>query len=188
MEQTIGIIAAFCTILGISLLGGIFSILKNWEWIKNTLAQWTRNGIKVIYVGVSHESPETATLLFYLCGEEKSWLFSDLTEKDRSSHILAMKSVYYDPSLSNWKDTTWEEWLSQEVRPLPEEPFAVLVQLVGKTTFRFALHSDDELITVFDSFKFKTEISECKKKYRIKYAKKAAKPINRWKIRNRYPT
>ncbi len=172
----------------ITILGGIFWIPKNWEWIKNTLAQWTRHGIKVIYAGVTHESPGTPDLFFYLCGEEKGWLFSDLTEKDRISHILAVKEIYYDPSLDNWKDTTLEEWMSQEVRPLSEEPFAVLVQLVGKSTFRFALHSDDELITFFDSFKFKTEISECKKKYRIKYAKKAAKPINRWKIRNRYPT
>ena len=71
MTQTIFIIAALVTILS-----GIFWVLKNWEWIKNILAEWTRRGIKIIYVLVSYDNQETTSLNLYLCGEEKSWLFS----------------------------------------------------------------------------------------------------------------
>ena len=92
MAQAIFIIAALITILG-----GIFWVLKNWEWIKNTLAKWTRRGIKVIYVLVSHNNEGTIFLYLYLCGEEKSWLFPDPSEKNRSSHILAIKQVPLQP-------------------------------------------------------------------------------------------
>ena len=78
--------------------------------------------------------------------------------------------------------------MSQFVHLLSKEPFPYLAQLVGEYKFRFRFNSDDdEPIIVSDSFKLKTELTECLKKYRIKYVKKAAKPVDRWKIKNRYP-
>ena len=93
MVQVIFVIAALITILG-----GIFGLIKNWEWIKNTLAEWTRHGIKVIYIWVSNDNQGSTTLNFYLCGEENSRLFSDSSEKNRDSYILAIKEIHYDPS------------------------------------------------------------------------------------------
>ena len=185
MTQTLYIIAAIVTIVG-----GIGAIVKNWEWIKNTLAEWTRRGVKVIYIWVSYDNQETTSLNLYLCGEEKSWLFSDLSEKNRSSHILAIKTVHYNPSYNSYSDRgdIMAEWESQCVRPLSEEPFPALIQLVGESKFRLGFYSDnDEPIIVPDSFKLKTERAECLKKYRIKYVKKATEAIGRWKIKNRYP-
>ena len=151
----------------------------------------TRHGIKVIYVWVSHDNQGTTNLYFYLCGEEKSWLFSDSSEKNRDSYILAIKGLHYDTSYDSWSDRgdTMAEWESQLVRPLSEEQFPALVQLVGESKFRFGFYSDnDKPKIVSDLFKLKTEMSKCLKKYRIKYVKKAAKLIDRWKITNRYPT
>ena len=184
MAQVIFIIAALFTILG-----GIFWVLKNWEWIRNTLAKWTCRGIKVIYVLASHDNQEGTTLYLYLCGEEKSWLFPDHCHTNCNSYILAIKSIHYDPSYDSYSDRDWAEWMSQFVHPLSKEPFPYLVQLVGEYKFRFRFNSDnDEPIIVSDSFKIKTELTECLRKYRIKYIRKATKAIDRWKIKNRYPT
>ena len=182
MGQIILIIAAIFTILG---FGGIFGIIRNWNRIRTTLAEWTRRGVRVIYVLVSYNKKGTGILNLYLCGEDKSWLFSNFYHKNRDSYILAIKTVHYHPSYDSYsnREDIMAEWNSQRVRLLSEEPFLSSVQLVGKSTFRFQFHSDnDEMIIVSDSFRFKTELAECKKKYRIKYVKKAAKPINRWKI------
>ncbi|MCY3720988.1 MAG: hypothetical protein OXM61_00700 [Candidatus Poribacteria bacterium] len=183
MVQAIFIIAALVTILG-----GIFWVLKNWEWIKNLLGEWTLRGIKVIYVWVSHDNQKTATLHLYLCGEEKSWLFPGLSDKNRDSYILAIKSIHYDPSYDSYSDRDWTEWMAQFVHPLSEKPDSYLVQFVDEYKFRLKFSSDtDEMIIVSDSFKLKTEMAECLKKYRIKYIKKAPEATGRWKIKNRYP-
>ncbi len=184
MVQVIFILAAL-----FGILTGIMTVLKNKEKIKSTLAEWTRHGIKVIYVWVSHNK-ETVTLNLYLCGEEKSWLFPDPCPKKRNSQILAIKTISYNPSYNSFSDREdCSEWMSQFSHPLSKEPFPALMQLVGKSKFRFGFYSDnDETIIVSDSFKFKTELSECKKKYKIKYVKKASKAIDKWKIKNRYPT
>lgn len=191
MAQAIFIIAAIFTILG---FGGIYGIVKNWNRIRTTLAEWTRRGIKVIYVWVSHDNEETVFLNLFLCGEEKSWLFSDFSKKNRSSHILAIKTVQYNPSYNLYNSYSdrgdiMAEWESQYVRPLSEDPFPVLVQLVGESGFRFGFYKDNSETIIFsDSFKFKSELAEFRKKYRIKYLKKAPKAIDRWKIKNKYPT
>lgn len=196
MEQTVYIIAAIFTIVaGIGVIvKAVSTIVKNKEQIKNTLVEWTRRGIKVIYVWVSHDNEETVSLNLYLCGEEKSWLFSDLSKKNRSSHILAIKTVQYNPSYNLYnfysdRGDIMAEWESQCVRPLSEDLFPVLVQLVGESGFRFGFYKDNSETIIFsDSFKFKTELAECRKKYQIKYVKKASRAIDRWKVKNRYPT
>ncbi|MCG8622637.1 MAG: hypothetical protein MJE68_11665, partial [Proteobacteria bacterium] len=150
-----------------------------------------RRGIKVIYVLVSYRNHnETVSLNLYLCGEEKSWLFSGSAPKNRDSYILAIKEVHYGPSYDIYSDREdWAEWTAQLIRPLSEEPLPALVELVGESRFRFKFHGDNSETTIFsNSFKFKKELSECLKKYRIKYVKKNLKPIGRWKIKNRYPT
>lgn len=166
--------------------------MKNKKKIKNTLEEWTRHGIKVIYVWVSHDSQqEIITLNLYLCGEEKSWLFSDFSHKNRDSYILAIKTVHYGTSYDSYSDREdiMAKWESQFPYSLSEEKIPAFVQLVGKSNFRFGFNYDNGKTIIFsDSFKFKKELSECLKKYRIKYVKKAAKPIGRWKIENRYPT
>ena len=183
MTQTIFIIAALVTILS-----GIFWVLKNWEWIKNILAEWTRRGIKIIYVLVSYNNNETISLNLYLCGEEKSWLFPDHCHTNRNSCILAIKSIHYDPSHNSYSDRDWTEWMSQFVRPLSKESFPYLIQLVDEYKFRFSFNSDNnEPIIVSDSFKFKKELAGCLRKYQIKYVKKAPEAIDKWKIENRYP-
>ena len=183
MTQAIFIIAALVTISG-----GIFWILKNWEWIRNALAKWTRRGIKTIHVLASHDNQKSTTLYFYLCGEEKSWLFPDHCHTDRNSCVLAIKSINYDPSYGSYSDRDSAEWMSQFVHSLSKDRYPYLVQLVGEYKFRLEFHSDDdEMIVVCDSFKFKKELAECFKKYRIKYVKKAPEVTGRWKIKNRYP-
>ena len=191
MEQTVYITAAIFTIVvGIgAIVKAIGAIVKNKKKIKSTLAEWTRRGIKVIYVLVSYNNNETVSLNLYLCGEEKSWLFSDHCHANRNSCILAIKSIHYDLSYDSYSDRDWTEWMSQFVNLLAKEPFPYLVQLVGEYKFRFRFNSDnDEPIIVSDSFKLKTELAECLKKYRIKYIKKATEATGRWKIKNRYPT
>ena len=67
----VGLVAGLITIFW-----GTVKFFKNKEWIKNTLAECTRRGIKVIYVLVgSHNDLGTTSLHLYLCGEETSWLF-----------------------------------------------------------------------------------------------------------------
>lgn len=187
MVEIILLIAALSTILSFFLFG----LVKNWEWIRTTLTKWTRRGIKVIYVWVSHdEQQEIIILNLFLCGEEKSWIFPIISEKDRSSQILAIKEVHYGSSYDAYssREDILAEWESQMVRPFSVEQYPILVKLIGRSSFRFGFNSDnDESIIVSDSFKFKTELAECKKKYRIKYVKKEPKVINRWKIKNRYP-
>lgn len=189
MVQVIFIIAAISTILG---FGGIIGIIKNWSRVRTILAEWTRRGIKVIYIWISQDNQGSTTLYFYLCGEEKSWLFPSLCDKNRNSHILAIKSIHYHPSYgsySNRDNNIKAEWQSQEVRLLSEELFPALVKLVDKASFRFEFYSENnESIIVSDSYKIKAELTECKKKYKIKYTKKSVNSIDRWKIRNRYPT
>lgn len=190
MEQTVYVMAAIFTIVtGMGfLVKAIGAIVKNKEKIKSTLAEWTRRGIKVIYVWVSHDNQKTATLHLYLCGEEKSWLFSGLSDKNRDSYILGIKIAYYNPSYNSHSDQDTEEWMSQYIHPLSKEPFPYLVQLVGEYKFRIEFRSnDDEMIVIRDSFKFKKELAECLRKYRIKYVKKAPEGTGRWKIKNRYP-
>ena len=192
MEQTVYITAAIFTIVaGIGVIvKAIGVIVKNKKKIKSTLAEWTRRGIKVIYVLVSYNNNETVSLNLYLCGEEKSWLFSDPSEKNRSSHILAIKDVNYNLSYDTYSSQgDWSEWESQFPRPLSEEPLPTLVQLVGESRFRFRFYGDnDKPVIVSDSFKSKKELAECLRKYRVKYVKKAPKASDRWKIENRYPT
>ena len=188
------IAAVFTIVVGIMtgigiIVKAISTVVKNKEKIKGTFAEWTRRGIKVIYALVWYNNKETISLNLYLCGEEKSWLFSDPSEKNRSSYILAIKDVNYNLSYDTYSSQgNWSEWESQFPRPLSEEPLPTLVQLVGESRFRFGFYSDnDKPIIVFDSFKLKTEMAECLRKYRIKYDKKARKAIDRWKIKNRYP-
>ena len=193
MEQTVYMIAAIFTIVaGIGVVvKAIGAIVKNREKIRGTLAEWTRQGIKVIYIWVSHDNEETVSLNLFLCGEEKSWLFPNLCHENGDSFILAIKTVHYNPSYDSYSDRgdILTEWESQFVRPLSKGPFPVLIQLVGESKFRFEFYGDnDETIIVSDSFKFKAELAECLKKYRIKYIKKATKASDRWKIKNRYPT
>ena len=187
MGQIVSIITAIFTILG---FGGIFGIIKNWDRIRTSVAEYTRRGVKVIYVLVSYNKEGTCILNLYLCGEEKSWLFSGSSAKNRDSYILAIKEVHYGPSYDTYSNREdWAEWEAQLTRPLSEEPLPALVQLVDKSQFRFRFNSDnDEPIIVSDSFKLKTELTECLKKYRIKYIKKATEATGRWKIKNRYPT
>ena len=140
MEQTVYIVAAIFTIVaGIGVVvKAIGTIVRNKEKIKNTLAKWTRRGIKVIYILVSYNNKETIFLNLYLCGEEKSWLFSNTSEKDRSSYILAIKDINYNLSYNTYSSRgDWSEWESQFSRPLSEEPLPALVQLVDESRFRF---------------------------------------------------
>ena len=187
------IAAVFTIVVGIMtgigiIVKAISTVVKNKEKIKGTLAEWTRRGIKVIYVWVSYDNQETVSLNLYLCGEDKSWLCPDPSDKDRNSHILAIKTIYYGPSYDSYSDRDWAEWMSQFVHPLSKEPYPYLVQLVDEYKFRLKFCSNnDEMIIVSNSFKLKTEMAECLKKYRIKYIKKATEATGRWKIKNRYP-
>ena len=183
MAQILYMIAAVITIVG-----GIGAIVKNWEWIKNILAEWTRRGIKVIYVLPSHNNQGTTTLYLFLCGEETSWLFPSFYHKSHDSYILAVKTIQYDPSYDSYSDQDSAEWMSQFVHPLSKEPYPYLVQLVDEYKFRLKFCSNnDEMIIVSNPFKLKTEMAECLKKYRIKYIKKATEATDRWQIKNRYP-
>ena len=61
-----------------------------------------------------------------------------------------------------------------------------IVKLIGECKFRFRLSNDNgESATVFDSFKYKTELKECLKKCEIKYVRKASTPQDRWKARDK---
>lgn len=166
-------------------------MIKNKDRLKSTLSKWTRRGIKVIYIAVPRDA-KTTTLWLYLCGEEKSWLFPNTSDKDRNSHFLAMKPIYYD-SDGHRDEEYMAKWERMDVQPLcnwiREHPYH-LVQLTGesKGLFTFNVEDNDELVIVPDSFKFKDERTKCLKKYEVKYFKGAAQANDRWKIESRYPT
>lgn len=182
MEQHLFVIAAVFTIVG---GGGLIGILKNREGIKSSLANWTRRGRKVIYFLVSNNKQGDVTLYLYLCGEETS-LFYSSTYEDHESYVLAMKQIHYDTSYRFNSDRYHSEWTAMDVHSLSEDEYSSLLQLIGECGFRFRLPNDnDERITVFDSFKFKTELKECLKKCEIKYNKKAPNPQDRWKARDK---
>ena len=167
--------------------GGLIGILKNKELIKSTLADWTRRGIKVIYFLVSHGTEGDVTLHLYLCGEETCRLFPTY-QKNCESYILAMKPIHYDFSHPSpyYSDRYWSEWMAMFVHSLSEDEYPCLLQLIGECRFRFRLPNDNgERITVFDSFKFNTELNECLKKCEIKYVKKASNPQDRWKAKDK---
>ena len=72
------------------------------------------------------------------------------------------------------------------IHSLSEDEYPCLVKLIGECKFRFRLPNDDgESATVFDSFKYKTELKECLKKCEIKYDKKAPNPQDRWKAKDK---
>lgn len=180
MGEIIIIIASLVTILL-----GISALFKNWKSIKNTLVEWTRTGIKVIYVSVSCDKDGTATLYLYLCGEETSRFFPGSYDKSHDSYTLAMKNIHYDPSNNDYNsnsDRNWAKWKALYIRPLSEEPFPCLVELIGEHRIRFKFCSgNDEPIIVT----FKDELKECLKKCEIKYLKKASKPQDRWKSKDK---
>ena len=188
MGDNILLIAAIVTIVGGSgIIGVTISVLKNKELIKSTLADWTRRGRKVIYFQVSHNKQRDVILHLYLCGEEKSWLFPSYQENCKS-YVLAMKIIHYDSSDDSYSYRDRARWEEMIVHSLSEKKIPCLLQLISKYKFRFGFYSDNnELRIVSDSFKFKTELKACLKKYRIKYKRKAAEPIDRWEVTNRYP-
>ena len=162
--------------------------------IKNTLAKWSRRGIKVIYILVAHDDQGNSSLNLYLCGEEKIWLFPNSWHKNHDSYILAVKSIYheriYDSDISeSYISLDYTGWMLQFVSPLSKEPFPCLVQLVGECKFRLRLPNDNSEPTIIPySLKFKTELDECSKIYRIKYVKNNSEAKDRWKIEYRYLT
>ena len=182
MEQNLYLIAAVVTIVG---GGGIIGILKNKELIKSTLADWTRHWRKAIYFVASHSERGDVTLYLYLCGEETCRLFPS-TYENHESYILAMKQIHYDTSYPSNSDRYYSEWTAMFVEPLSEDEYPCVVELIGECRFRFRLPNDNgESITIFDAFKFKTELKECLKKCEIKYNKKASNPQDRWKAKDK---
>lgn len=65
-----------------------------------------------------------------------------------------------------------------------------LVQLNGisKVFLAFSAIDNDETVIIPGSFKFKDELDECLKKYKIKYFRRSSNTIDRWKMESRYPT
>ena len=63
-------------IIIIGLIGSLITIgtfiVRNREGLKDTLADWTRRGRKVIYIWVLHNESGDVILYLYLCGEETS--------------------------------------------------------------------------------------------------------------------
>ena len=176
-------------IIIISLIGSLITIgtfmVKNKGGLKNTLTDWTRRGRKVIYIWVLHNECGDVILYLFLCGEETS-LFYPSTYENYESYILAMKQIHYDTSYRFNSDRYHSKWTAMDVHSLSEDENPSLLQLIGECGFRFRLPNDnDERITVFDSFKFKTELKECLKKCEIKYNKKASNPQDRWKARDK---
>ena len=188
MGQDIGVIAAVVTIVGGGgLIGILIGILKNKELIKSTLADWTRRGRKVIYIWAFHNQPGDVILYFYLCGEETS-LFYPSTYENCEPYILAMRQIHYHTSYrsNSDRDTSIADWTAMDIEPLSEDEYPYLVKLIGECKFRFRLSNDNgESATVFDSFKYKTELKECLKKCEIKYVRKASTPQDRWKARDK---
>lgn len=179
------------TVVGGLIVAGIIAKIKNNGSLRKTLSEWTCRGIKVIYIAVPRDE-KTTTLWLYLCGEEKSWLFPNISDKDCNSYFLAMKPIYYD-SDGHRDEEYMAKWNQMDVQPLcdwiKEHP-GHLVQLTGesKVLFAFSVADNDETLIVRDSFKFKDELDECLKKYKIKYFRRPPNAIDRWKIEPRYPT
>ena len=172
-------------------MAGIIARIKSKGSLRRTLSEWTCRGIKVIYIAVPRDA-QTTTLWLYLCGEEKSWLFPNISDKDRNSHFLAMKPIYYD-SDGHQDEKYMAKWEQMDVQPLcdwiKEHP-GDLVQLSGKSKVQFKLNNEDndEAVIVHDSFKFKDELDECLKKYKVKYFRGEVEARNIWKIEPRHPT
>ena len=188
LESLIEIVA---TVVGGLIVAAIIAIIKNKGRLRRTLSKWTRRGIKAIYIQVPRDE-KTTTLWLYLCGEEKSWLFPNISDKDCNSHFLAMKPIYYDPD--GHRDEKYiAKWEQMDVQPLcdwmKEHPDH-LVQLTGesKVLFAFSVADNDEMLTNCPRLIFKDELNECSKKYKIKYFRRLPKVIDRWKIEPRYPT
>ena len=180
MVQIILVIVALIGIIPVAV-----QILKNKELIKSTLADWTRCGIKVIYFVTSYSKQGNVTLCLYLCGEETSWLYSS-TYENHGSYILAMKQIHYDFSHRSYSDRDHSKWTAMDVHSLSKDEIPCVVQLVSENRFRFWLSNEiGEVGIASDSFKFKTELKECLKKCEIKYDKKASKPQNRWKAKDK---
>ena len=176
----IGLVASLITIFF-----GISAFVKNRKGFKDTLADWTRRKRKAIYFVVSHGKQGDFTLYLSLCGEETS-LFYPSTYENCEPYILAMKQIHYDTSYPSNSDRYYSEWTAMFVKPLSEDEYPHVVELIGECRFRFRLPNDNgESITVFDAFKFKTELKECLKKCEIKYYKKAPNPQDRWKAKDK---
>ena len=189
MVDNIFLLAAIVTIVG---GGGLIGILKNKELIKTTVADWTRRGRQVIYIWTLHNEWGDVVLYLYLCGEETS-LFYPSKYENCEPYILAMGEIHYDTSYrsNSDRDDPIADWTAMDVEPLPKDEYPCLLQLIGECGFRFRLpnkigdNEDGETKTVFDAFKFKTELKECLKKCEIKYVKKASNPQDRWKARDK---
>ena len=170
------VIPIVTTVVGGLIVAGIIARIKSKGSLRRTLSEWTCRGIKVIYIAVPRDV-QTTTLWLYLCGEEKSWLFPNISDKDCNSHFLAMKPIYYD-SDGHQDEEYMAKWEQMDVQPLcdwiKEHPHH-LVQLTGKskTLFTFNIADNDKLAIARDSFKFKDERTECLKKYEVKYFKRA---------------
>ena len=183
VSLAIGIIA---TLIG----SWIIRTKENKGQLRRALSKWTRRGVKVIYIEVQRNA-DTTSLWLYLCGEEKSWLLRNTSDKDGNSYFLAMKPIYYDSH--DHRDEYMAKWEQMDVQPLcdwiKENPVH-LVQLSGESKVQFKLNDVDnnEGVIVHDSFKFKDELDECLKKYKVKYHKRETEARNRWKIEPRYPT
>ena len=176
----------------ITIFFGISAFVKNRELVKTTLADWTRRGRKVIYIWVFHNQWGDVILYFYLCGEETS-LFYPSTYENCEPYILAMREIHYDTSYrsNSDRDEPIADWTAMDIEPLSKDEYPCLLQLIGEYRFRFRLPNKisaneiGEAKTISDSFKFKTELKECKKKCEIKYIRKASPPQNRWKARDK---
>ena len=170
------VIPIVATVVGGLIVTGIIAMIKNKGRLRSTLSEWTRRGILAIYIAVPRDA-NTTTLWLYLCGEEKSWLFPNTSDKNHNSYFLAMKSVCDE--IPKWKQ--------MDVQPLCDwiKEYPVhLVQLngVSKVLLAFSAADNDETVIVRDSFKFKDELSKCLKKYKVKYLKGKTEARNRWKI------
>jgi hypothetical protein len=181
-------------IIAIGLIGSLITIFfgirefpKLWRWLKKKYAEWSCIGIIVIYVEASHNQDAGGTTLYlYLCGEESYGLFPSHHDDNYESYVLAMKQIHYDVSYPSDSDRYWAEWTAMFVKPLSEYSQTCLVKLIGECRFRFSLHNENDASkTVFDSFKYKTELKECFKKCEIEYDKKVANPQDRWKARDK---
>ena len=178
------------TVVGGLIVAGITAIIKNRGRLRRTLSEWTRRGIKVIYIAIPRDA-KTISLWLYLCGEEKSRLFPNTSDKDHNSYFLAMKPVDYLPDGCR-DDEIMAKWEQMPVTPLHDwmkEHPGHLVQLAGesKVLLTFSVTDNDETVIFYDLFKFKDELNECLKKYKVKYRKRETEAPNRWKIEPRYP-
>ena len=188
MEQNLFVAAAVVTIVGSGgLIGILILILKNKDLIKSTLADWTRRGRKIIYVQVSQGEQGDFFLHLYLYGGETSWFYPS-TYENHESYFLAMRQIHYHTSYRSYsdRDEPIAEWTAMDIKPLSEDEYPCLLQLIDECGFRFSLHNENgETKTEFGSFKFKTELKKCLKKCEIKYVRKASNPQDRWKAEDK---